>query len=49
MTAVCSVYIMVAPEGFSLSTNIAYPVGAAIVIGISSLFLISLKDKKIKN
>ncbi|HOP64503.1 MAG TPA: carbon starvation protein A [Spirochaetota bacterium] len=33
MTAVCVTYIMIAPEGFKLSTTIAYPVGiiAALV------------------
>ncbi|WP_216636569.1 carbon starvation CstA family protein [Endozoicomonas ascidiicola] len=35
MTAVCTTYIMMAPEGLSLSTSIAYPVG--VVAAIASL------------
>jgi len=47
MTAVCSVYIMVAPEGFRLSTNIAYPISAAITIAVTLLFWFSVKKKKL--
>ncbi len=32
MTCVCSTYIVIAPEGLSLSPDIAYPVGAVCVI-----------------
>lgn len=37
MTAVCSTYILIAPEGFKLSTAIAYPAGlimTALAIGL---------------
>ncbi|HEY8362456.1 MAG TPA: carbon starvation protein A, partial [Tissierellaceae bacterium] len=33
MTAVSATYILQAPEGFKLSTSIAYPVGAVVAIG----------------
>lgn len=44
MTAVSATYLLQAPEGFELSTSIAYPVGALIAIGAITLFL--LKSKK---
>jgi carbon starvation protein CstA len=39
MTAVCSTYILIAPEGFKLSTVVAYPAGiAATVIALLLFF-----------
>lgn len=39
MTAVCVTYIMIAPEGFTLSTAISYPVGIAVAILVFALFI----------
>lgn len=43
MSAVTSIYILVAPEGFQLSTSIAYPIGAAITIIFFILFMIYIR------
>lgn len=45
MTAVCSTYILQAPEGFRLQNNIAYPLGLIISIIISILMLKLLKNQ----
>ncbi len=45
MSAVCSTYILIAPEGFNLSTDIAYPAGLAIA-GLFT-FLFALRAIKI--
>ena len=45
MTAVCSTYILQAPEGFGLSTSIAYPLGLVIAVIISVLMLLLLKKQ----
>jgi len=39
MTAVCSTYILVAPEGFSLSTKLAYPVGLVCAVLAFTAFM----------
>jgi carbon starvation protein CstA len=39
MTAVCSTYILIAPEGFKLSTTIAYPSGILMAILAFLLFI----------
>lgn len=39
MSAVSVTYILMAPEGFKLSTSIAYPVGLAFAAGCFGLFL----------
>lgn len=44
MTAVCTTYILVAPEGFRLTTTIAYPAGIAVSAVCTLLFLL-LKRK----
>lgn len=44
MTAVCSSYILIAPEGFQLSTAIAYPAG--ILSAAAALFLFFRKIKE---
>lgn len=46
MTAVSATYLLQAPEGFKLSTTIAYPVGAAIAIGAIAFFLAKVKSGK---
>ncbi|MBU5424865.1 carbon starvation protein A [Tissierella pigra] len=46
MTAVSATYLLQAPEGFKLSTTIAYPVGAAIAVLAIAFFLVKIKDKK---
>jgi carbon starvation protein CstA len=45
MTAVSITYILVAPEGFKLSTSIAYPVGIAVAIGALAVFLTAANKK----
>ena len=42
-------YILMAPEGFKLSTSIAYPVGIVFALGCLGLFLkasVLKKDQK---
>jgi len=39
MTAVCSTYILIAPEGFRLGTGIAYPAGIAVAAAALIIFL----------
>lgn len=46
MTAVSATYLLQAPEGFKLSTTIAYPVGIAIAVGAAALFLFKAKSGK---
>ena len=47
MTAVSFTYILQAPEGFSLSTSISYPVGLVITVAITALFAVkAMKVKK---
>lgn len=46
MTAVSITYILVAPEGFKLSTAIAYPVGLAVAIGSLIVFLFVAKKRQ---
>lgn len=48
MTAVSITYILVAPEGFKLSSSIAYPVGLAVAAGALAVFLFAA-NKKSKN
>ena len=43
MTAVCSSYIVGAPEGFALDFNIAYIVGAVVTLTCLTFFIIWLK------
>jgi len=49
MSAVSMTYILMAPEGFKLSTSIAYPVGIVFALGCLGLFLkasVLKKDQK---
>ncbi|MFC4094886.1 carbon starvation CstA family protein [Euzebyella saccharophila] len=46
MTMVCCTYILVAPEGFQLPTNISYIGGALITLSISILFWYHSTQKK---
>ncbi|MCF6223640.1 MAG: carbon starvation protein A [Flavobacteriaceae bacterium] len=48
MTMVCSTYILISPEGFQLSSTIAYLGGTLITIGITILFWVYAKQKKKK-
>ncbi|MPN31712.1 hypothetical protein SDC9_179186 [bioreactor metagenome] len=48
MTGVSITYILVAPEGFKLSSSIAYPVGIIAAIGALAVFLMVAK-KKVEN
>ena len=49
MTAVCTSYILIAPEGFKLSQSIAYPVGIIGAIAAMVIFLIAAKKVVVKN
>lgn len=40
MSAVCSTYILVAPEGFNISSNIAYPIGIIFAIVCALVFIL---------
>lgn len=49
MTAVCTSYILIAPEGFRLSDSISYPIGIIAAITAMVVFLIAAKKLRIKN
>lgn len=49
MSAVSCTYILMAKEGFQLSTSIAYPVGLLFAASCMGIFLYSCFGKKIKN
>ncbi len=46
MTAVCSVYILVASEGFQLEHTIAYLIGSAITVIITTIFFVFVRKGK---
>lgn len=46
MTAVTTTYILIAPEGFELSTKIGYPVGILIAFGVFILFMVTKVRKR---
>jgi carbon starvation protein CstA len=46
MTGVSITYILMAPEGFKLSTSIAYPVGIIAALGALAVFFVALKKKE---
>lgn len=46
MSAVSATYILQAPEGFQLSTTIAYPVGAIVAVAAMVFFLVKAKERK---
>lgn len=49
MTAVCSTYILIAPEGLKFSTAIAYPAGIAIaVIALAAFMFSNLKRSRLE-
>ena len=48
MTAVCTSYILIAPEGFKLSQGISYPVGIIAAIAAMVIFLIAAKKLEVK-
>jgi carbon starvation protein CstA len=48
MTAVSISYILIAPEGFSLSGGIAYPAGIIAGVGAMVIFLTVAKQKQVK-
>ena len=49
MTAVCTSYILIAPEGFKLSQSISYPVGIIGAIAAMVIFLIAAKKMEVKS
>ena len=46
MTAVCSTYILMAPEGLSLPAVVSYPAGIAAAVAALMMFLIKEKNQK---
>lgn len=46
MTAVCSTYLFISPEGFALPQHISYSIGAIVTITCTALFIISIRNKK---
>lgn len=46
MSAVCSTYILFAPEGLHLSANVAYPIGLAFAIGCFIVFAVRILAKE---
>ncbi|HEY8804865.1 MAG TPA: LytS/YhcK type 5TM receptor domain-containing protein [Clostridium sp.] len=48
MTAVCTSYILIAPEGFKLSQSISYPVGIIAAIA-ATVILIAAKKGQVKS
>ncbi|WP_439651164.1 hypothetical protein [Pontibacter harenae] len=48
MSAVATSYILVAPEGFSLSTNVSYAVGIAVALMLLVVTLIKASKRKDK-
>ncbi len=40
MSAVCTTYILIAPEGFKLGTRIAYPIGIIVAVSLSLVFFL---------
>jgi len=49
MTAVCTSYILIAPEGFKLSQSISYSVGIIAAIAAMVIFLIAAKKVQVKS
>lgn len=49
MTAVCTSYILIAPEGFKLSSSIAYPVGIISAMAAMVIFLVAAKKVGVKS
>jgi len=48
MTAVCTSYILIAPEGLKLSQSISYPAGIIAAIAAMVIFLIAAKKVEVK-
>jgi len=48
MTAVCTSYILIAPEGLKLSQGISYPAGIIAAIAAMVIFLIAAKKVEVK-
>ena len=46
MTAICSTYILIAPEGFKLSTGAAYPIGIIFSAAVFGVFLFANSRRK---
>ncbi|MCL4144014.1 UNVERIFIED_CONTAM: hypothetical protein GTU68_028401, partial [Idotea baltica] len=44
MTAVCSSYILIAPEGFSLNHTLAYPIAGFFTVMVLAWFLMTSKS-----
>ncbi len=44
MTAVTTTYIIIAPEGFKLSTDIGYPVGIVAALVLFAIYLVRLRQ-----
>lgn len=49
MTAVCSTYILIAPEGLGLSASLGYPIGAIFTVLLSTVTIIYMRKKGTPN
>ena len=45
MTAVCSTYILMAPEGLSLSARVSYPIGIVVAVGVMAWFFAAARKQ----
>ncbi len=49
MTAVCTTYILIAPEGFKLSTSVAYPAGIIAAASVFAAFMLyTIRKSKVE-
>ncbi|AMO58299.1 carbon starvation protein CstA [Endozoicomonas montiporae] len=46
MTAVCTTYILMAPEGLALSSSIAWPAGALVALASGLVFIVKVSGKR---
>lgn len=46
MSSVCSTYILLAPEGFGLSTTIGYLIGGIFTIALSAIVIVYMRNRK---
>ena len=49
MTAVCSTYIVMAPEGLGLSASLGYPIGALFTVLLSIVTIVYMRKKGTSN
>ncbi len=49
MTAVCSTYILMAPEGLGLSATLGYTIGAAFTMILSTITIVYMRKQALSN